>query len=132
MTRRVSRVHALVAALLLLFGSGRGFVEASCPHHGMGAAHQAPGRTTPSMPATSAGHGAMPGHMPAAPAPHGAPCHCIGDCCVSIVAALPTTATSVATISANVRIASPRPPVRAVPARVPFQLPFATAPPAVA
>ena len=130
MTRRVSRFHALVAAALLVFTHARGLAGvAECAQHDLasggshGGAHAAPA-------ADLHAHHAAPAESQAPE--QSDPCTCLDHCSGCATFALAAVMAAVFTTPAPAAGGSITTQPAALLARASHQLPFATAPPAIA
>jgi hypothetical protein len=126
-TPRPRRFTAILAALLLLFGNLRGMAGATCAVHSA----NGPGRSgTVQDGHAHAGHAAH--QAPAGKSAHHQGCTCLEHCqsCQSagLAAVAPHAAFAFAFIDAA---AASTVPVSRIPFRTAYQLPFATAPPAI-
>jgi len=134
MSRRVSRLHALLASAVLLFANGRGMLgPLDCPQHGV----QTGGRADGQM---GGGHAAHMSHGSRLPAPDARPtshdskhhsgCTCLEHCSACQIAGLPSIALRLpeTRFITGTGYVTPAVPAR-VPARPDHQLPFAQAPP---
>jgi hypothetical protein len=127
-TPRPPRLTAILAALLLLFGNLRGIAGATC------AVHSASGPVQSAAVQGGHDHAAHSAHSsPAGKSGHHQDCTCLEHCqsCQSagLASVAPHAAFAFAFIDAAAATAAP---VSHIPSRAPYQLPFATAPPAIA
>lgn len=137
MSRRIPRLHAVVAAALILFGNARGMFGAlACPRHDgpSGATHGQHAEHAAQTPAAPHQHhdAAAQAETPPADTEQGGPCTCLDHCqaCQFAVLAVAPAAIAETSVLLTSRISSP--PAARLPGRAPHQLPFATAPPAIA
>jgi hypothetical protein len=126
-TPRPSRFTAILAALLLLFGNLRGMAGATC------AVHSASGPVQSVAVQGGHDHAAHGAHSsPAGKSAHHQDCTCLEHCqsCQSagLAAVAPRAAFAFAFIDT---VAASAVPVSRIPFRTAYQLPFATAPPAI-
>ena len=124
--RRLMRLPGLVAAALLLFGSTRGLLGGSeCAQHSLlgGPAGHA------EAPASDHQHHAS---QAADDEQHQAPCTCLDHCSACPVVALPGLRATVVVAAFEQTSFRPAAAVVRLAGRTPHQLPFATAPPAIA
>ena len=131
MTRRVSRFKAVLAAALLVFGNARGLLgHVPCARHD-GAQGHAGHTAAPAQHQHQHHAAASTSHDESKPAQEKGPCTCLDHCssCQAIAAASVTVPNFETPVVLTSRLTSPE---RRVPVRVSHQLPFATAPPAIA
>lgn len=133
MQRRVSIVNSLLAAALLVFGNVRGVLgHTPCARHdGAGPGHAGHAAAAPAQHQHQHHAAAPASHDESKPAQEKGPCTCLDHCtsCQALVASSVTVPDFATAVVLTSRITSP---AWHAPVRVSHQLPFATAPPAIA